>query len=176
MKSVSIEAFFHGNVGSADAKIAQESILDVLNSSGGGGLAKKNYPKEPVIQIPSTAVVQLVTCPAKNPSEHNTAVEIYIQLGKDNLHDRVMTDFLAHIMYEPLYDQLRTKDQFGYSVSCDSRWTSGIMGLYFSVVSSTKSAVSISKSKCIFSPERSACANTTFIMNRRKSRLGLTPS
>jgi nardilysin len=150
MKSVSIEAFFHGNVGSSDAKVAQESILDVLKSSGGGGLAKKNYPKEPVIQIPSQANPQLVICPAKNLSEPNTAVEVYFQLGKDNLHDRVMTDFLTHIMYEPLYDQLRTKDQFGYSVSCDSRWTSGIMGFHFSVVSSTKSAVSISKSTVYF--------------------------
>jgi len=43
-------------------------------------------------------------------------------------------------MYEPMFDQIRTTDQFGYSVSCDSRWTDGIIGIQIRVVSASKSA------------------------------------
>jgi len=48
---------------------------------------------------------------------------------------------LVQLMAEPLFDQIRTKDQFGYSVSCDSRWTHGVMGIYFSIATVSKSAV-----------------------------------
>jgi nardilysin len=143
MASVAVEAFYHGNVDSSDADAAQKSILMCLDRSGGGGLSKKKYPTEAVIQIPRNSDPQCVICPTKNVTEANTAVEVYFQIGKDNITDRVMIDMLTHMMAEPLYDQLRTKDQFGYSVSCDARWTCGIMGVFFSVVSSTKSAVSM---------------------------------
>lgn len=44
------------------------------------------------------------------------------------------------MMDEPYYDQLRTQDQYGYDVDCDPRWSYGIMGMVFKVISSTKSA------------------------------------
>ena len=46
-------------------------------------------------------------------------------------------------MYEPLFDQVRTRDQFGYHVACDSRWTDGIIGAHVKVVSASKSAEEI---------------------------------
>lgn len=142
MESVTAEAFYHGNVNIADAKVAEDAIISALNESGGASLPKSQYPTELVFQIPSSPNPELVICPTKNVSDANTSVEVYFQIGKDKMTDKVMTDLLTHMMAEPLYDQLRTKDQFGYSVSCDSRWTCGIMGIYFVVVSSVKSAVS----------------------------------
>jgi nardilysin len=47
---------------------------------------------------------------------------------------------LMEMIYEPLYDQIRTKDQFGYDVSCDSRWTNGVIGMQFQVAASSKTA------------------------------------
>ena len=61
-------------------------------------------------------------------------------MGKDNLPERVMIDFLVHLMDEPMFDQVRTKEQYGYDVWCDSRWTFGIMGICFGIVSNSKSA------------------------------------
>lgn len=69
--------------------------------------------------------------PTIDPQEPNTAVEVYFQVGKDNVLDRVLVDVLIQMMYEPLYDELRTKEQFGYHVSCGSRWTFEIIGLCF---------------------------------------------
>lgn len=75
---------------------------------------------------------------AQNPNEPNNAVEIYYQVGPDDTRTRILIDLLTQIMYEPLFDQVRTKEQFGYSVSTGSRWTGGIMGVAFKIVTSVK--------------------------------------
>ena len=39
------------------------------------------------------------------------------------------------MLEEPLYAQLRTKEQLGYTVSCGSKWTDGVVGFAISVTS-----------------------------------------
>jgi len=51
-----------------------------------------------------------------------------------------MIDLLVHILYEPLFDQLRTKEQIGYDVSVGARWTHGVLGMSFKVTTSSCSA------------------------------------
>ncbi|KAH8045405.1 M16 peptidase-like protein [Aureococcus anophagefferens] len=53
---------------------------------------------------------------------------------------RICTATVAHLFYsavleEPLYAQLRTKEQLGYTVSCGSKWTDGVVGFAISVTS-----------------------------------------
>lgn len=116
--------------------------MDVLKKSNNNnnsttGLSRKKYPAQFVFKIPSKSTYE-ITGISKDPTQSNSAVEIYFQVGKDNVYDRVLVDLLIEIMNEPLYNQIRTKDQFGYHVSCDSRWTSGIIGIQIVVVSSIK--------------------------------------
>jgi nardilysin len=146
MTSVTADALIHGNIDSTDATAVRDAILNCLATTVGTVLPLKKYPREPVNQIPSQVEPTTIVCPSKDINESNTTVEVYFQVGKDNVRDRVILDMLNHLMTEPLYDQIRTKDQFGYSVGCDSRWTCGIMGMHFVVISSTRSAVSI----CIY--------------------------
>jgi nardilysin len=138
LSKIGIEAMLHGNVNAEDAKRAQSEITSRLSTSQGTGLPRKKYPAQLVMRIPPSS--HSLKCLAKDPTDPNTAVELYFQVGKDNTKDRIMIDLLMEMMYEPLWDQVRTKDQFGYHVSCDSRWTNGVMGMYFHVVTSCKSA------------------------------------
>lgn len=39
-----------------------------------------------------------------------------------------MTDLLEQLMYEPVYDTLRTKEQLGYTVGAGLRNTMGVLG------------------------------------------------
>lgn len=138
--TIAFECLYHGNVDVSDAQHAQSEILRLLEASGGTiGLARNEYPEQIVTKVPTAADIT-VRCAAKDPNEPNQAVEVYLQVGGDNTFDRVMVDLLMEMMYEPLFDQVRTTDQFGYSVSCDSRWTNGIIGIQIRVVSDTKSA------------------------------------
>lgn len=142
LENLSVQAFFHGNVDVKEANSAADLIESLMKASRGGTLPKKKLYYQYVAKLPLSALPMLVTAPSKDVENGNTAVEVYFQVGKDNILDRVLIDMLIHLMHEPLYNQLRTKEQFGYRVSCDSRWTVGVMGMKFVVVTATKSAVS----------------------------------
>uniref|UniRef100_A0A7S3Q5Z2 Insulysin n=1 Tax=Chaetoceros debilis TaxID=122233 RepID=A0A7S3Q5Z2_9STRA len=137
MSKISIEGLHHGNVDKKDVEMAKEVILDA--ASGFQGLARKLHPKQQVSVVPQRENEHLIA-PTLDPNEANTAVEVYFQCGKDDVRERVIVDLLMEIMYEPMFNQLRTKEQFGYQVSCGSRWTYGVIGMCFKVVTNCKSA------------------------------------
>jgi len=60
--------------------------------------------------------------------------------SSDAIRQRVLIDLLEQILHEPLYNQIRTKETFGYEVSCGARWTYGVLGMSFRVVTACKSA------------------------------------
>jgi secreted Zn-dependent insulinase-like peptidase len=99
-----------GNFDKHDAQLAKEMLLKATACLK--AMQKKQFPKQEVIVTPPCSC-NIVT-PSIDPQEPNTAVEVYFQCGKDDLMDRVTVDLLVQIMYEPLYDQVRTKEQFGY--------------------------------------------------------------
>ena len=72
-----------------------------------------------------------------NASENNRAVEVYWQLGEESADLAAKVDLLCHLMYEPLFNQLRTKETLGYSVDCSARCTHGVMGVVIAVTSAT---------------------------------------
>mmetsp|Transcript_25023 Transcript_25023/g.38696 ORF Transcript_25023/g.38696 Transcript_25023/m.38696 type:complete len:904 (-) Transcript_25023:2329-5040(-) len=138
------EALLHGNCDKADATRTETIITTAINKSGTGGFAKKKWPYQQVIKVPLKEHNHVLVAPSNDPNEPNTAVEVYFQISLDDRRTRVIIDLLSHIMYEPLFDQLRTKEQFGYQVSCGPRWTFGIIGLSFKVVTASKSPTEVS--------------------------------
>jgi len=70
-----------------------------------------------------------------NESETNSALEIYWQVGPKTCGLAARVDLLVHLMFEPLFDQLRTKEQLGYSVACGGRDTGGMMGFAITITS-----------------------------------------
>jgi secreted Zn-dependent insulinase-like peptidase len=110
MSKISVESLFMGNFDKSDAEAAKEMLLNVI--VGIKAIPMKQRPKQEVIVVPPNCFG--IITPTIDPQEPNTAVEVYFQCGKDDLVDRVTVDLLVQIMHEPLYDQLRTKEQFGY--------------------------------------------------------------
>lgn len=75
----------------------------------------------------------------RNPKESNSSVENYYQVGPGSLEVRSMLILLNHLMWEPCFDQLRTKDQLGYSVSSGIRNIGNVFGLTILIQSETYS-------------------------------------
>ncbi len=148
LENVSVEALYHGNCEKSDALHASKIIQDTIFSSGCGILQQKRYPSQLVLKLPlssaHTVLKQAIISPSLDPQEPNTAVEIYFQVGKDNVKERVLTDLLCEIIHEPLFDRIRTKEQYGYEVFCAPRWTHGIIGISFKVVTASRSAEEVS--------------------------------
>ena len=105
---VSIEALYHGNVDEKDAEAAKTLVSEVVR--GLDKMPHKHHPEERVLMIPHHMKASPVVVPTLDLNEPNTAVEIYFQVGRDNISDRVLIDILVQMMYEPLYNQLRTKE------------------------------------------------------------------
>ncbi|CAD7931442.1 unnamed protein product [Amoebophrya sp. A25] len=78
-------------------------------------------------------------------SQKNTCVQIYFQFERTTATLAAGNELLADLLYEPLFNELRTKQQLGYSASCCIRDSYGVQGFLISIASSTHSASELVK-------------------------------
>lgn len=124
---LSVEALYHGNVTEEDAGHAAAIIMDALTPLH-LGLPRKKLPSKLVVKARLSPDASALTVPSIDPKDSNTAVEVYFQFAKDDnseeaLRQRVLTDLLEALLDEPLYDQLRTKEQVRSGVGVDLHLT-----------------------------------------------------
>ena len=118
LKRVSVDALYHGNVDRKDANDAAKMIAEALTPHH-IGIPNKKRPAKLVLKTKHTVEHHQITAPTIDSKDPNTAIEIYHQFAKDDnsekaIQQRVMTELLEHMLDEPLYNQIRTKEQFGY--------------------------------------------------------------
>jgi len=81
----------------------------------------------------------------KNDLEENSVVEVYFPIeqdvGKEATRLRAITDLFSNIIEEPCFDQLRTKEQLGYTVDSSPRMTYRMLAYCFRVMSSKYSPI-----------------------------------
>ena len=142
LSEFTIESFIYGNCTKSEALLTRDVLLELLGDNH-KVLPKKGFPPQSILRIPLCKTPSTVIVPSRNPEESNTTCDVYFQVAKDNIADRVLVDLLIHLMETPMYDQLRTKDQVGYDVYCDALWSFGIIGCIFHVTTNVKSGVEI---------------------------------
>lgn len=62
------------------------------------------------------------------PDDKNSTITNYYQICKSTIRSQCLIEFIEKLMQEPLFDKLRTKEQYGYAVSCSHRVNNGIIG------------------------------------------------
>lgn len=97
--------------------------------------------------------------PVKNAEEDCSVAEVYLMAGPNEVRLRAALDLLEQVLSEPFYDQLRTKEQLGYSVHASTRLTHGILGFAFVVVSGARCLLlrPLLSSSCSMQPVFSRC-------------------
>jgi nardilysin len=128
---MSIEWLAEGNVSAAGAL----ELVSGLTAEDRAGLSASNVSRYAVRRLEEQQILLVHTVP-RNPLENNVCVEMYFQLGAYSLLSLTRLDLLEQLVSEPYFDDLRTKQQLGYSVSCGIRQTHGVLGFCFQVVSS----------------------------------------
>ncbi|XP_043723576.1 nardilysin-like isoform X2 [Telopea speciosissima] len=131
-----VEGLCHGN-------LSEEEAINISN------IFRDNFSVEPlpmevrheehILCLPSGAnLVRDVA--VKNKLEMNSVVELYFQIeqdiGVESTKLRALADLFDDIVEEPLFNQLRTKEQLGYVVECSPRMTYRVLGFCFCVQSS----------------------------------------
>lgn len=133
-----IEGLCHGN-------LSEDEAINISN------IFKINFPlninpppiklrhARRIVCLPSSAnLVRDVG--VKNKFDKNSAVELYFQIEQDfgmgSMKLKALIDLVEEIVKEPLFNQLRTKEQLGYVVDCSSRVTIRVLGFCFHIQSS----------------------------------------
>lgn len=91
---------------------------------------------------PGVALVHQVM----DPLEENSAVELLFQAGttrSDDLRGLAEVQVLASVMSDAFYEQLRTREQLGYVVSCRADRNEGVFGVLLLVQGAAKSALEV---------------------------------
>ncbi|KAK3147314.1 hypothetical protein QOZ80_3BG0280840 [Eleusine coracana subsp. coracana] len=136
-----IEGLCHGNLSVEEAMNISKIFRNTLSAQT---LPENMRHGERVICIPDGAsFVRNVR--VKNDLEENSVVEVYFPIqqdvGKEATRLRAITDLFSSIIEEPCFDQLRTKEQLGYTVDSSPRMTYRMLAYCFRVMSSKYSPV-----------------------------------
>ncbi|CAL8470131.1 g9673 [Coccomyxa elongata] len=128
-----ITTLLQGNLTVDDAMEIASSVRAAIP---GGILPASERPLDSVTMLQQGCSL-LHRAAVKNPEEDCSVAEVYCMAGPNETRMRAKLDLLEQLLSEPFYDQLRTKEQLGYSVHASTRLTHGILGFDFVVVSAT---------------------------------------
>lgn len=107
LDEIYIEALYHGNVDGENSERAKQLICNIIIDLDITPV--KRLLKALVLMVPDNKSNTDVIVPTLDLNEPNTAVQIYFQICKDNIFDRVLIDLIVKLMNEPLFNHLRTK-------------------------------------------------------------------
>jgi len=137
-----VEAMVHGNVELELAEAVLKNMTCTLRDKAGGMPLPSNLvPLQQVLSIPQSkndhtgrdgadpwhAVTGLVY-PLEAVEYDGHSVELYFQLGPDSLENRVLARAIEYLIKEPMYTELRTRQQVGYVVHFATLSLHGVLG------------------------------------------------
>ncbi|PWN91280.1 hypothetical protein FA10DRAFT_249471 [Acaromyces ingoldii] len=132
-----LEMLVHGNLSRTEAKDLLKMAEDILKPKA---LAPAELISHRSLLLPPGSNHSL-TVPVPNDKNVNSSIEHYCQIGDPtDVPLRATLSMLAQIASEPVFDQLRTKEQLGYLVFSSVRKTIGSMGFRILVQSERESA------------------------------------
>ncbi|XP_034475038.1 nardilysin [Drosophila innubila] len=125
-----VQGLVQGNYTEESAHNVMNTLLSKL---GCKPIQERLYVEDRTVQLPQGA--HYIRCHALNEQDTNTVITNYYQIGANSVRLECMLDLLMMFVEEPLFDQLRTKEQLGYHVGATVRMNYGIAG-YSIVVNS----------------------------------------
>ncbi|RLN98501.1 hypothetical protein BBJ28_00026314, partial [Nothophytophthora sp. Chile5] len=115
-RQVYMDMFIYGNLGRDDALTLAGLFLDQIRTPRTlPMLPSQKYWTGRQVKLPR-GVHHIYKCLDANPDNANCAVDCVYQIGVENDLDRAKLALFSQIVEEPLFDQLRTKEQLGYTV------------------------------------------------------------
>ncbi|KAH8395965.1 hypothetical protein KR222_000349, partial [Zaprionus bogoriensis] len=131
--------------GLVQGNYTEESAHNVMNTLltrlGCKAIKERLYVEDRTVQLPQGA--HYIRAHALNEQDTNTVITNYYQIGPNTVRLECILDLLMMFVEEPLFDQLRTKEQLGYHVGATVRVNYGITG-YSIVVNSQETKATAS--------------------------------
>ncbi|XP_049824034.1 nardilysin isoform X2 [Aethina tumida] len=121
-KNLYVKTLVQGNVSECVAKETIQHLVQVLDCQP---IGEQSFPHYTVIEVPNGQHCCRVQ--NMNPNDSNSIITNYYQIGEMTLRTNVILELIMLFIEEPLFDELRTKQQLGYHVTASLRDTFGIL-------------------------------------------------
>lgn len=125
IRNMSAEVFVHGNANEEEAKKIAADVITII----GSGISLSLEPCRRVVSLDSgMQYTYRQHCNRFNKAEENSAIENIYMVNEyagystpsssleSLIRTEALTELVAHLLSEPAFDQLRTKEQLGYIV------------------------------------------------------------
>ncbi|KAH8275979.1 hypothetical protein KR018_000489, partial [Drosophila ironensis] len=137
-KELYIQVLVQGNYTEESAHNVLNSVITRLNCKP---IKERQLVEDRTVQLPlGTSVIR---CLSLNDQDTNTVITNFYQMGPNSIRVESILDLMMMFVDEPLFDQLRTKEQLGYHVGATVRLNYGIAG-YSIMVNSQESKTAAS--------------------------------
>lgn len=123
--SAYVEAYFHGNLTSVEAR---DLISKVEMKLAASPMERRMGQQSPIISGET-----YVRCLGINPEDKSSRIVNYYIYGPAHFYEETMMQLLVKLMEPHCIVQLRTKQQFGYDACCSMYNCGGVIGFIVSV-------------------------------------------
>lgn len=140
-----VEVCLSGNVDADMALEAHQILSRYLNEFRHEGLPPTSMPEVNVLEVPHARInphrddpwrsVTGLVHPLEALEFQGHSVDLYFQLGPDDLETRLLAEMIEYLIKEPIYAELRSKKQLGYVVQASTVTVQGIVGFVVDVTS-----------------------------------------
>lgn len=138
LRGLFFEALVYGNATETEGRSVTESIIAPLRAHPGcRALHVAEVPVSRAVLLPDVELEWVIDQDGENDQDGNSAIECFYQIGIYDPASSVALAVLAHVLKEPFFDTLRTKEQLGYLVFSGVREQHGVEGLRLLLQSST---------------------------------------
>lgn len=136
LSKLHVESLCFGNITEDDALDMERFVVDSLREkSSMQPLLPSQLIRRKDVELPPASVY---VCKQKHMFREISAVQVYLQVGMQNIKENALLDLMAQIVSEPFFNILRTKEQLGYIVHSGVLRSNGTQGIRF-IVQSDKS-------------------------------------
>ncbi|XP_022689260.1 insulin-degrading enzyme-like [Varroa jacobsoni] len=137
LQNAYIECLVHGNMTSAEAKELASTVRRILKCGP--------LPEDSLLNLREYHLTEGQTTyfSHTNLVQPAGAVMALYQIGtvdSEDLKTSVLNEILCRLIDEPVFNILRTKEQLGYIVSCETKLSYGTLGLFVLVQSNLPSS------------------------------------
>ena len=124
-----VNVLVHGNSSAEGAKSIAAALLNGLKPMV---MYKTTRPYFRVVKLETADHVH--NFKGYDPNEPNSCCQNQYQFGMMNAETAAMTNLLQHVMSEPCFDELRTKESLGYMVHSSRKISENVVGMQIIVM------------------------------------------
>ncbi|KAL0273801.1 UNVERIFIED_CONTAM: hypothetical protein PYX00_006388 [Menopon gallinae] len=126
-RNVTIQGLIQGNISEEEARNLCSNFQSILNFCAITG-------PRPVISVANLERGEkYLRLKSFNENDSNSVITNYYQVGPATIRTSCILNILMMLMEEPLFDNLRTKQQIGYDVHCLLRDTFGVLAFSITI-------------------------------------------